>query len=247
MIRAFLYWTGGVILTMIFAVIFYLLVPFYRKYPGLPHVIIRIWSKVIVRVFYGCKISLYGEEFIDSSLNYIIVSNHRSYTDILFAGAAVPLQFRWLAKRSLFRIPVIGAAMRIAGYISVERTKYKSASRSLRQVKAVLEKGTSSIWIFPEGTRTPKDALGVFKRGAFILARETGKPLLPVVLVNTDKLFVRPWAIKPKDVKVIVKPPIRCDDFRTAHIDDREIEHKIIMYLRSLLQEEYDAHVTKPS
>jgi len=66
MIRAFLYWTGGVIFTMIFAVIFYLLIPFYRKYPGLPHVIIRIWSKAIVRVFYGCEISLYGEEFIDS-------------------------------------------------------------------------------------------------------------------------------------------------------------------------------------
>jgi 1-acyl-sn-glycerol-3-phosphate acyltransferase len=247
MIRAFLYWTGGVIFTIFFTVIFYLMTPFYRKYPGFPHAVIRIWSKTLVRVFYGCEISLYGREFIDPSSNYIIVSNHRSYTDILFAGAAVPLQFRWLAKSSLFRIPVIGAAMRIAGYISIERTKYKSASRSLEHVKAVLERGKSSVWIFPEGTRTPKEVLGNFKRGAFVLARETGKPLLPVILVNTDKLFVRPWVIKPKDVKVIVKPPLRYADFRTAHAGDREAERRLMTHLKELLQEEYNSHVANPS
>jgi 1-acyl-sn-glycerol-3-phosphate acyltransferase len=247
MIRAFLYWTGGVIFTIFFAVIFYLMTPFYRKYPGFPHGIIRIWSKALVRVFYGVKVSLNGKEFIDQSSNYIIVSNHRSYTDILFASAAIPLQFRWLAKSSLFRIPVFGAAMRIAGYVSIERTKYKSASRSLEQVKAVLEKGESSVWIFPEGTRTPKKVLGNFKRGAFVLARETGKPLLPVVLINTDTLFVRPWVIKPKNVKVIVKPPLRYTDFRAAHTDDREAERRLMTHLRELLQEEYDSHAINTS
>jgi 1-acyl-sn-glycerol-3-phosphate acyltransferase len=243
MIRGLLYWSGGLLLTLLLMIPFYLLLPLYKKYPDLPHRYIGFWARLIVRVFYGSHIELSGQEHIEPGQQYIIVSNHRSYTDILFAHASVRLQFRWLAKTSLFRIPLFGSSMKVAGYIPVERTKYISASRSLEQVKEVLSKGRS-VWIFPEGTRTPRDELGKFKRGAFLIAKETGSPLLPVVLVNTDLIFTRPYVIKPKSVKVEVLSPVTYSDFTGKGMSEREIMEACARYIRNKIQLQYNAHVT---
>jgi 1-acyl-sn-glycerol-3-phosphate acyltransferase len=198
----------------------------------------------LVKLFYGTDIQLIGSEKIDPDGNYIIVSNHRSYTDILVSSAAIPLQFRWLAKRSLFKIPVIGGAMRIAGYISIEREKFLSASRSLDRVKEVLEDG-KSVWIFPEGTRTPEAELRRFKRGAFMLAKESEVPLLPVVLVNTDKIFSRPFIIKPTSVKVIVLDPVYYREFRKNSIDERSAMEKMMYHMRQIIQSIYNSYATR--
>jgi 1-acyl-sn-glycerol-3-phosphate acyltransferase len=245
MIRGLLYWSVGLLLTVLLMVPFYLLLPLYRKYPDLPHRYIGFWARLLVRAFYGSRIELSGQEHIVPGQHYIIVSNHRSYTDILFAHASLRLQFRWLAKRSLFRIPLFGPSMKVAGYIPVERTKYISASRSLEQVKEVLRKGRS-VWIFPEGTRTPGDELGKFKRGAFLIAKETGAPLLPVVLVNTDRIFTRPYVIKPKRVKVVVLAPVSYSDFKGRGMSEREIMDTCARYIKNRIQSQYNAHVTHP-
>jgi len=243
MIRGLLYWSGGLLLTLLLALPFYLLVPLYGKYPDMPHLIISFWARLLVRVFYGSDIKVKGKENISPGQNYIIVSNHRSYTDILFAHASLPIQFRWLAKDSLFRIPLIGLAMKIAGYIAIERARYISASRSLETVKEVLRRGRS-VWIFPEGTRTPKEELGRFKRGAFLIAQETGVPILPVVLVNTDKIFVRPCVIRPKTVKVIVLRPLSYSDFRKPGTSEREAMALLSVRIREKIQSQYNSHVT---
>ncbi len=148
MIRGIIYWIFGTIFTVLVIFFFYLMYPFLRLNPDLPHLIEKFWSKGLLNFFCGTRIEVSGWENIDLSGNYIIVSNHRSHTDILLADAAVGLQFRWLAKSSLFKIPAFGMAMKIAGYVSVERGKHMSASRSLDNVKKVLEKG-KSVWIFP--------------------------------------------------------------------------------------------------
>ncbi len=245
MLRGIFYWTGGLVFTILVAFFLYPLLAFNRKYPDLPHVIIRFWSSVIVKLFYGTDIQLIGGEKIDHERNYIIVSNHRSYTDIIFSTAVIPLQFRWLAKRSLFKIPVFGGVMRFAGYIPIEREKFLSASRSLDRAKDVLEKGRS-MWIFPEGTRTPEVELRRFKRGAFMLAKESEVPLLPVVLVNTDKIFLRPFIIKPTSVKVIVLDPVYYRDFRKNSIDERSAMEKLMNHMRQIIQSIYNSYASRP-
>ena len=139
MIRGIFYWIFGTIFTVLVTFFFYLMYPFLRLNADFPHLIVKFWSKGLLNFFCGASIEMSGQENIDLSRNYIIVSNHRSHTDILLASAAVGLQFRWLSKSSLFKIPAFGMAMKIAGYVPVERGKYMSGSRSLDNVKGEKE------------------------------------------------------------------------------------------------------------
>jgi len=229
MIRGLFYWIGGVLFTVLMAVLFYLSLPFFGVNPSLPHRYIRFWSKALVTFFCGTRIELSGAERIDPRGHYVIVSNHRSYMDILVTGAVFPIPFLWLAKRSLFRVPGIGLAMKIAGYIPVERELFFSASRSLNRARDALEYGTS-VWVFPEGTRTAKSELGPFKRGAFLLAERSAKPILPVVIIGTDRIFPGPLRVRPSSVKVIILKPLKATGSRTRVVEE----------VRRLIQDEYD-------
>jgi 1-acyl-sn-glycerol-3-phosphate acyltransferase len=239
MIRGIIYWIFGTIFTVLVTFFFYLMYPLFRLNADLPHLIVKFWSKGLLNFFCGASVEMHGWENIDLSKNYIIVSNHRSHTDILLATAAVGLQFRWLSKSSLFKIPGFGWAMKIVGYVPVERGKYMSGSRSLDNVKRVLEEG-KSVWIFPEGTRTPKEKLGSFKRGAFLLARETGKPILPVILTHTDEIFYRAHIIRRKTVKVIICKPVYYKDYKDVSLSERDEMLKMIQTVSSLIQDKYN-------
>ena len=102
------------------------------------------------------------------------------------------------------------------------------------------------MWIFPEGTRTPEVELRRFKRGAFMLAKESEVPLLPVVLVNTDKIFLRPFIIKPTSVKVIVLDPVYYRDFRKNSIDERSAMEKLMNHMRQIIQSIYNSYASRP-
>ena len=244
MIRAFLYWFFGALVTFFLILAALIVYNLNGKNSDFPHKIARIWSKIILKVFCGTKLVVEGIENIDQSKSYIIVSNHRSLTDIFVASASIPLQFRWLAKKSLFKLPLIGLGMKISGYISVEREKAIHAVRSLDIIKERLNSG-KSIWIFPEGTRTPMEKLGKFKRGAFVLARDTGIPVLPVVLVNTDKIFVNPMKIKSVTVYVHVLKPEKFDDYLNKIDDKKEAMKEMIDNVKEKIQEKYDEYVIK--
>ncbi len=246
MIRGFLYWFVGGLITFVWAIFIFICYPFLHNRENFIHTNIHQWSKLLLKFLCGVSIEITGEEHVDPQGTYIIVSNHRSYTDILVGGAAMPLQFRWLAKESLFKIPLIGFAMRGAGYISIVRERSMAASKSLGKVAEVLKKGIS-VWIFPEGTRTPEERLRSFKRGAFVVAQQTGVPLLPVVLVHTDEIFQRPYVIKGTRTKFIVKKPVYYGDFRKKGTGDREALDRMMRSVRELIQTEYNANVTQSS
>jgi 1-acyl-sn-glycerol-3-phosphate acyltransferase len=243
MIRGILYWIFGLILTLVLVVFVFIISPFLKPGSGIPHGVSRVWSRIAFEFLCGVKLEITGEDNIERGKNYIIVSNHRSYTDIFTASWAIPLDFRWLAKRSLFRIPLLGYAMKICGYIPIERERSVSASRSLDRTKEALLKG-KSVWIFPEGTRTPEVRLGRFKRGAFVLAKETGVPVLPVVLVNTDKIFLRPIVIRPDRVLVNVYPPVSYTEFEAVGRSDREAMNMLMESIRDIIQTGYDSHAS---
>jgi len=240
MIRGLVYWVFGGIITLFFFLFVLFTFPFKKGSEDYVHRLIGVWSGVLLRVLCGATVRVKGAEYIESGKSYIIVSNHRSFTDILIGNFAVPLQFRWLAKKSLFRIPIIGWGMKKAGYISIEREKSISASRSLDRVRESLSSG-KSVWIFPEGTRTPQDVLGLFKRGAFVLARDTGHPLLPVVITSSDRLFLRPWRIRRGEVTVDILRPVYYDDIAAGESDRKEALARFIDAVKKMIQTDYDA------
>jgi 1-acyl-sn-glycerol-3-phosphate acyltransferase len=206
-VRGLFAWVGGLLFTAACAVVFFALLPFFGAAPRLSFAIVRFWSRILVSGFLASTVEVSGKECIRRGAPFIIVSNHRSYLDILVAHAALDIPFLWLAKSELFRIPVFGMAMRILGHIPVEREKVFASSRALVKAGEALRAGTS-IWVFPEGTRTPIATLGRFKRGAFLLALRTGAPLLPVAVVGSDRIFDGPFRVTPRKVTVTLTEPV---------------------------------------
>ena len=126
----------------------------------------------------------------------------------------------------------------------MEREKAFRAVRSLNEVKKRLKSG-KSIWIFPEGTRTPEKSLGKFKRGAYILAKETGVSILPIVLVNTDKIFEGPLKINPTKVYVNILDPISFNIYLKKFSNEREALKKMIDDVKEKIQKVYDQYALK--
>jgi 1-acyl-sn-glycerol-3-phosphate acyltransferase len=124
-----------------------------------------------------------GVRITDPRHPYVAVSNHESYADI-FLICHLPWEMKWLSKRTIFNIPVMGWMMRMAGDIPLVRGDRDSGARALAACRDRLAKRVS-VMIFPEGTRSPTEDMLPFKDGAFRLAIETGTPILPIAVSGT--------------------------------------------------------------
>jgi len=182
------------------------------------HKIARIWGKGILFIS-GIRVRVKGMSFVDPDQSYIFMANHQSNFDIPVLLAHLKVQFRWLAKAELFKIPVFGKAMRKAGYISIDRSDRKSAFLSLKKAAETIQNGTS-VLIFPEGTRSADGRLRSFKKGGFVLATEAGVPVVPVILYGTRSIMPREGlTIRPGDVTLRILPPVDTKDFHRKRKD----------------------------
>ncbi|MBI3615439.1 MAG: 1-acyl-sn-glycerol-3-phosphate acyltransferase [Candidatus Omnitrophica bacterium] len=153
------------------------------------HSLAGFWGRGLVSMAPGCRVQVFGQEQIPRGGPVIFMANHQSYVDVP-ALYFLRRQFKWMADVELFRIPVFGWAMRMAGYIPVRRGDRKAALLSMGQAKQWLSEGIS-IFVFPEGTRSHTGLFGRFQTGGFRLAVTTGTPIVPVVLVGTRQLLPR--------------------------------------------------------
>ena len=130
-----------------------------------------------------------GRDHIARDRSYVFMSNHQSHMDIpvLYASLPVPT-LRMVAKTELFGIPILGRAMRAAGFVEVDRGNRGQAVASLRRAQDTLESGVS-IWIAPEGSRTRDGRLGALKKGGFHLAVGTRTPIVPVAVSGTYQVL----------------------------------------------------------
>jgi 1-acyl-sn-glycerol-3-phosphate acyltransferase len=128
-----------------------------------------------------------GRYKIAKGETYVIISNHQSIIDILLINM-LGNNFRWVSKSENFRVPILGATMRLAKYIEIERGNKESVIQMMEKATEALGKGIS-VMMFPEGTRSRADEPGLFKTGAFQLALQTGRPILPVIIDGTGKVL----------------------------------------------------------
>jgi|SRR6188768_691514 len=166
------------------------------------------WSK---RLLGQAEVSLQvsGVEHARSAPAFVVMSNHQSLYDIPALFQTLPLRLRMVAKAELFRIPIWAQAMRVAGFVELDRSARERAIESLDRAKGTLARGTS-IWIAPEGTRSQDGSLGPFKLGGFHLALGAGAPILPVSIAGTRDILPAKGARVEKGalVRVTVHPPI---------------------------------------
>lgn len=136
----------------------------------------------------GAKVVVSGQEKLDPDRSYIFVSNHRSYLDTATLFRHAGKRIGLVAKKELLKAPILGQGMSFANVIAIDRSNPERARRSMDKAREVLESGFS-FGVFAEGTRAMPGELLPFKKGAFHLAVQTGAPIVPVAIKNTDAMM----------------------------------------------------------
>ena len=171
------------------------------------HKVSSLWCRLLCKLN-GVKVEIVGRENILTDRPQIFVSNHQGYFDIFALSGYLPVQIRWVAKSSLFKIPFLGGAMKASGYIPVERDDRKKAYEAFNKTLEKVKEG-SSIIIFPEGTRSEDGEIGPFKKGSNLIASRSKCPMVPVTIIGSGDIIKKGSAvITPGSVKVIISPPV---------------------------------------
>ncbi len=208
-----------VVLTTIFWGTIAIIISFFTHSGNPVHIIARIWARSILFVS-RIKVTVNGFANIDPSRSYAYMSNHQSNFDIPILLAYLPVQFRWLAKAELFKIPIFGRAMRGAGYVKIDRFNQESAFESINEAARKMKNGVS-VMIFPEGTRSRDGNIRPFKKGGFVMAVDAGVPIVPVILLGTwpimDKSSLR---INTGEVSLNIETPIATTGYTRDTKDD---------------------------
>jgi len=163
----------------------------------------------------GVRVRVAGLDHLDSKAAYIFMSNHTSNLD---PPVMVPLIYRpmsILAKKELFRIPLIGLVFRIGNLVPVDRSNREAAVESVKKAVEVLRSGRSMV-VYPEGTRSRNGRMLPFKKGPFHMAIESGVCIAPCTIIGTHDAWPKgKFRIKPMTVTAHFHPPIDPAQFET--------------------------------
>ncbi len=204
------FWLLIILLSILLGIIS-VLVGLFDSTGNFSHRVASLWARLLCRLS-GVPIAVSGLEHVFRDRAQIFVANHQSYFDIFALAGYLPVQIRWVAKASLFRIPFLGWSMRAAGYIPVERENRKKAYQSFLTTVDKIKSGCSVV-VFPEGTRSTDGTLGAFKKGSHLLAVRSKAPMLPVTIVGSGRIIKKKsmW-IRPGPIRIVISPPVTLDD-----------------------------------
>lgn len=156
----------------------------------------------------GAGVKLVGLDKIDRSGTYIFMSNHVSNLDPLLLCPLIPGRTSILAKKEIWRIPILGKALDLAEIVPVERENRDAAIQSIRRAGEVMQHGIN-MTLFPEGTRSRDGRLLPFKKGPFHLAAETGVPIVPITILGTYEMMPKGSVIaRPGTATLVFHPPV---------------------------------------
>lgn len=221
-IQSLLIWFVGITLVVLLffamALLSIILFPFDKK-RKIVHSQCFWWTDAITALnpYWAVKIS--GLENIDHCKTYVVVSNHQSLADIVLMYKT-KMQFKWVAKESLFKIPVLGWNMHLAKHIRLRRGDFSSIKKVYREAGEWLKKKVSVVF-FPEGTRGSNQGIGEFQNGAFKLAIKEKVPILPVMIEGTkDAIPKGSWRFTTKiSCAIRVLPSIDTASFSPADFE----------------------------
>ena len=174
---------------------------------NLSHKISSLWGRLLCE-WNGIQVEIKGLENVLKDRAQIFVANHQSFFDIFTLSGYLPVQIRWVAKASLFRIPFVGWAMWASDYIPVVREDRKKAYKAFLTTIERIKSGLSIV-IFPEGTRSKDGTIGKFKKGGHLLSARSGAPMTPVTIIGTGTIIQKgSLAMNPGRVQIIISTPV---------------------------------------
>lgn len=213
----------------------------------LPKSIMRRFHKLVVAWGYiGVYLLLsppkvYGK-VSDKKSPAVIISNHQSQVDILIAVGFYPVDFLFMSKKEVFKIPFVGGGMKKVGYISIDRGNPRAAAMSVKEAIRRVKEG-NRVLIYPEGTRSNNASKMLpFKAGALKIAAEGSIPILPIVVYGTQQVNSPkfPYSVWPHKTAVSVLKPIEInDELHPANTDSKLNNTEKLEKIRELLMTEY--------
>ena len=136
------------------------------------------------------------------------MANHQGSYDIFALLGQLPFQFKWLAKKEVFSIPILGWAMAAAGYISIDRDGTRETVEAMNKAALKIREGASVV-IFPEGTRSADGSIQPFKKGGFTLAVKSKVPIVPIAIAGSREILPKDrLRISPGDIRIRIGRPI---------------------------------------
>ncbi len=176
-----------------------------------------IWARVI-GLMTPMRLKVTGRENIDTKQSYVIAANHQSLYDIPVLYGWLGIDFKWVMKQELRKIPIIGICCERLGHIIIDRSNTASAVRSINEAKDKIVNGTSVVF-FPEGTRSMDGKLIRFKKGAFKFAIDLGIPILPVTIKGTrDIIPNKTMNLFPGKAEMIIHEPVDVSQYEDGSI-----------------------------
>lgn len=172
---------------------------------------LALWGAKTWLAACGARVKVTGLEHLDADTSYVFASNHRSYLDTAtlfrYAGKRMGL----VAKKELLKAPVLGQGMSFVNIIAIDRTNPERAMQSMQKARDVMDDGYS-FGVFVEGTRAMPGELLPFKKGAFYLALQTGAPIVPVAIKNTDRMMGKRTGVAyAGEIEMVLLPPIETE------------------------------------
>ena len=191
----------------------------------------RVWGRGVLLA--SCvRTSVRFKGRLDPAASYVFMANHTSLFDIPVLLSTLPSQTRFLAKRSLFQIPIFGWALTLGGFVNIDRKNLGAARDSFSAAIDRLDEGVSLL-VFPEGTRSLQEEMLPFKRGGFLLALKSGLPIVPVGITGSAKVQKKGnFAIRPQPIRVHYGLPIDVGDYAVR--DKQELMEEVRRRIESL-------------
>jgi 1-acyl-sn-glycerol-3-phosphate acyltransferase len=206
-LRSLLFTTPLIVLSTIAMGTLSLIDSFFDRSGNSQHSIARAWGRMLLAASL-IHVQVEGAENVDPNGTYVFVSNHQSLMDIPAILSTLPHQFRFFAKKGLYRIPFVGTHLRRAGHLPVDRSSARASLKSMTEGAHIIGNRQISVLLFPEGGRAP-EGLREFKEGAAYIAIKAGVPVVPMAIVGMrEKLPMGSVYVRSGRVAVRIGRPI---------------------------------------
>jgi 1-acyl-sn-glycerol-3-phosphate acyltransferase len=168
----------------------------------------RRWCRSVIWAS-GCPMVVHGRENVREGIPQVIASNHISWFDVFALASVIEVPYHFVAKKELLKVPFFGLALEAAGHITIDRSNRERAIESLRAAGEKIRRSPGAVVIFPEGTRSRDGRLQPFKKGAFVLAAESGVAIVPTAVTGSFEIMRKgSWRITPRTIHIHFLHPI---------------------------------------
>ena len=191
------------------SVILCISVYYITKNPSKANVVASLWGRMLTKAAFAKVEVIKKFSHDEGNENYVLMANHQSAFDIFILYGYLPFDFTFLSKKEVFQIPLFGLAMKVVDAIAVDRENKASLKKTIKDMENYIRRGRSLL-IFPEGTRSEDGELLDFKKGGFLLAKKSNVKILPVTVINSNKILKKgSFLITPfVNVTMILNEPI---------------------------------------